>query len=221
MADIVDGVWDEDLSSHVLSGSTGDVLNRILTATEIKSAVVNDTGASKTKIKNTFTETNNDFWTKRSFIFTSGKKKGQIRGIKNYLGLTKEVTIQTPLSFQPADGDIFIIIAARKFLTPDVEELADAVFEEQINEHLTVGSFGYVLNEVNNDLKRVLGLLHENIFIDNPVYDAGNNLTSARVRIYSTAGSVGTSNNVIGTYTITAGTDDIAGKFNTWSQIKT
>jgi len=100
------------------------------------------------------------------------------------------------------------------------EEIADAVLDEQVTDHLTVGSLGYVINEINNDLKRVLGLMHENIFIDEPVYDEGNNLVSARVRIYSDSISIGTSNNVIGTYEITADTNDEPGKFNNWSQVK-
>ena len=217
--DITNGVWSDNLSSYN-SGEAGDILNKILTATEIESAAINDTGASTTKFITTLTQTTNGFWTRASLLFTSGNNKGQIRAIKSYSGGTKEVTIQTPLSFQPIDGDFFIIIAARKFLTPDVLELVDAVFEEQINEHLTVGSFGYTINEINNDLKRVLGLMHHNIFIDNPVYDSGNNLVSARVRIYSAAGSVGTDSNVIGAYEVTADTDGIAGQFNSWKQIE-
>jgi hypothetical protein len=68
-------------------------------------------------------------------------------------------------------------------------------------------------------LKRIIGLVHENIYIDNPVYDGDGNLTSARLRIYSAPGSVGTVNDVIGTYQITAPGDG-AGRFTSWKQIK-
>jgi hypothetical protein len=91
--------------------------------------------------------------------------------------------------------------------------IVDGVFDEDITHHSSANSLGL-------SIQKTLGLLHENIFIDNPVYDDGNNLTSARVRIYSVAGSVGTDVNVIGTYELTADTDDIAGKFNTWAQIE-
>jgi hypothetical protein len=67
--------------------------------------------------------------------------------------------------------------------------------------------------------KRLLGLLHENITIDNPVYDANSNLTGARVRIYSVAGSVGTDNDVLATYAISA-PSSAPGKFITWNQVK-
>ncbi len=75
------------------------------------------------------------------------------------------------------------------------------------------------LTTISADLKRVLGLMHENVYIDNPVFDNNTNLISARIRIYSVAGSVGTGSNVLATYTITAiGTD--AGKFTTWKMVK-
>jgi hypothetical protein len=67
--------------------------------------------------------------------------------------------------------------------------------------------------------KRLLGLLHENISIDEPVYDEHGNLSGARVRIYSEAGSVGTDSDVLASYTITA-PSDAPGQFTTWNQVK-
>jgi hypothetical protein len=99
------------------------------------------------------------------------------------------------------------------------DDITDAVFQEQINEHLDAGSFGYVINEINLDLKRTLGLMHENIFIDETVYDGHGNLQSARVRIYSDSSSVGSDFNVIGTYTITSSSSE-TGKFDQWAQVK-
>ena len=66
---------------------------------------------------------------------------------------------------------------------------------------------------------RTLGLVHHNIYIDNPTYDEHGNMISGRVRIYSDAASVGTNNNVIDTYLITSdGTE--CGKFTYWEQTK-
>jgi len=70
-----------------------------------------------------------------------------------------------------------------------------------------------------SSIDKILGLSHENIYIDNTSYDANGNLTSARVRIYSNAGSVGTDNDVIETYTITAAGSG-QGKFTSWKQVK-
>jgi len=71
----------------------------------------------------------------------------------------------------------------------------------------------------SDDMKRVLGLTHHNIFIDLPTYDDDNNLIGARVRIYSDAASVGTTNNVLTTYVISSDGDG-CGKFTNWKQIE-
>ena len=77
------------------------------------------------------------------------------------------------------------------------------------------------INIDKNLIDRILSLVHENIYIDNPSYDVNSNLVSARVRIYSDGASVGTTSNVIGTYQITADTTGQGpGKFNKWKQIK-
>ena len=51
---------------------------------------------------------------------------------------------------------------------------------------------------------RILGLTQENTYTDTLVYDFNNNPTSARIRLYSVAGSVGTDLNVLATYTVTS-----------------
>jgi len=74
-------------------------------------------------------------------------------------------------------------------------------------------------DELETEVARILGLSHENVYIDTTVYDANDNLTSARLRIYSVAGSVGTGSDVLATYTLTA-VGSGAGKFTTWKQVK-
>jgi len=91
----------------------------------------------------------------------------------------------------------------------DTTDDFNSVYTEQLN----------ISYNISNDLKRLLGLTHENIFIDNPIYDADCNMTSARVRIYSNPASVGTNSDVIGTYQITA-PSTAPGKFTTWSQVR-
>jgi len=83
---------------------------------------------------------------------------------------------------------------------------------------VNTGSFGEIIKNTSDDLKRALGLMHENFYIDNPIYDENNNLVSARVRIHSVNTSVGTDNDVIGTYLITSNSIG-TGKFTSWSQI--
>lgn len=106
------------------------IVDRILAATEVRQASVTDVGATTTKFDTTLTETSDNFWDRMALLFTSGNNKGQMRRIKNYDGTSKEVTLQTPLDVAPTDGDDFIIVTVRAFLTPDIEDLADAVWDE-------------------------------------------------------------------------------------------
>jgi hypothetical protein len=75
------------------------------------------------------------------------------------------------------------------------------------------------LTDIYDKVIRTLGLVHHNLYIDEPVYDDYGNMISARVRIYSDKNSVGTDQNVIETYLITSdGTQ--CGQFSFWSQVK-
>ena len=97
----------------------------------------------------------------------------------------------------------------------DIEKI---VWDANVSQHQNGSSFGQLVKATDDNLKRALGLMHENIYIDNPVYDADNNLVSARIRIYASNTDVGTNNGVLGTYTITSNGSG-PGKFSTWSQI--
>lgn len=88
----------------------------------------------------------------------------------------------------------------------------DDEFNDTYTENLEIGIDKLLID-------KILGLVHQNIYIDNPVYDKMNNLESARIRIYSDNVSVGTDSNVIATYQIEAPSSDF-GKFITWKQVE-
>lgn len=88
-----------------------------------------------------------------------------------------------------------------------------------LDNNTTLVAVSAAVIENQNYLQRIIGLVHENIYIDNPVYDGDNNLTSARLRIYSNPSDVGTTNGIIGTYQITSPGDG-AGRFTIWKQVK-
>jgi len=92
--------------------------------------------------------------------------------------------------------------------TPDY-----AIDEYNVSQEVSVTS------HINSNVKKVLGLVHSNIYMDNPVYDGDNNLVSLRIRIYSDAASVGTSNNVISTYSVTS-VGDGCGMFSSWKSVE-
>lgn len=73
------------------------------------------------------------------------------------------------------------------------------------------------IDTIEEKVSKILGLVHENIVIDNADYDNYDNLVSARLRIYSDPTSIGTENNLLGTYKISAQPNG-AGKFLFWKQ---
>lgn len=93
----------------------------------------------------------------------------------------------------------------------------DNTVDQQTIVLMPMASGGYAddASTSSTDVKRLLGLVHENVYIDTTSYDSHNNLVSARVRIYSDPASVGTGSNIIGTYTIAANGDG-SGKFTYW-----
>jgi len=106
------------------------------------------------------------------------------------------------------------------------EDIADQVWDEQLSDHQLTGSMGEVFSAILTDLITInskvdiiKGLTHENIQIDQTVYDDFNNLEEARLRIYSNAASVGTNTNIIATYKFES-TGTGPGKFDLWRQIK-
>jgi hypothetical protein len=79
--------------------------------------------------------------------------------------------------------------------------------------------YGSDFDTISSDLDRIKGLVHQNMYIDNPTYDADGNLIGARCRIYSDSASVGTPANIIATYEITS--NGIGpGKFSYWQQVE-
>ena len=69
--------------------------------------------------------------------------------------------------------------------TDSLEAIADAL----ANSSNTTNS---LLVSMQADLARVLGLLHRNGIVDNQTYDGQNQLTSARLRVFDSAGNVPT-----------------------------
>jgi len=78
------------------------------------------------------------------------------------------------------------------YITPTSysDEIETILVEEQVAQELS--------------LLRVLGLVQENYRIFNPVYDRGNNMTSALIKIYSSASDVDTDTSPIAQYRVSA-----------------
>lgn len=73
------------------------------------------------------------------------------------------------------------------------------------------------LSGIYEIVRRTLGLVHHNMYIDQATYDEHGNMISARVRIYDDAANVGTNTGVIETYMITSDAQ-ACGQFTFWQQ---
>jgi len=133
-AESADAIWDELFAGHQISGSFGELAYRVLRATEVRRGKVTDTGGTVMKFRTNLTETANGFWDRAGFMFTSGQCMGQIRGIKNYNGSTKEVSVETPFSYAPANNDTFVIVTPRKYLAPNLDDIPPMVRDELATE---------------------------------------------------------------------------------------
>ena len=87
-------------------------------------------------------------------------------------------------------------------LTVDERYRDGALTEGSI--HATVTTIETISNNLIELVKRTLGLIHENHYTDQYVYDENNLVTSCRFRIYSDSVSVGSNDNVIATYIMEA-----------------
>ena len=55
--------------------------------------------------------------------------------------------------------------------------MSKIVLNAQSSNHQEPGSIGEMISSTDDKIKRALGLLHENIYIDLPIYDENNKLT--------------------------------------------
>lgn len=82
----------------------------------------------------------------------------------------------------------------------------------------TIQVFHNDFDSNNIMLQKILGLVQENYFMDNTIYDEDGNLTNARIRTYENSSLVGTDYGVLETYNISVTYDD--GKLLTY-KVKT
>jgi len=67
-------------------------------------------------------------------------------------------------------------------------------------------------------IQRILGLTQENFNVDETIYDTEGNMTSSRIRIYNDGVSVGTANDILAVYNVTA--TYIDNRMETYSVVK-
>lgn len=110
-------------SGSGLSTEEHEWLQRILESSDIKRCTVQDASPTTSKFNTSLVETVNGFWDRAAILFNSGDNKGVIRGVKTYKVANGELTLETPLPYAPETGDEIVMIAARKFLAPDMDRV--------------------------------------------------------------------------------------------------
>ena len=122
----------------------------------------------------------------------------------------KNKTGETALTIDLVGGDIKVANTCVAGVV-EINGTARVIDESAAGcEVINLGLSNAVISETvwsNEKALRVLGLLQENQYLDNTTYTNYNGqklLSSGRIRIYSDAVSVGTSNNVVATYNIIA-----------------
>jgi hypothetical protein len=174
----VDLIWDEAIAGHLTVGTTGRDLalaGGILVDTTI-------TGVpTSTQLQLTAGSTVDDFYNDQKIHITSGTGVGQARIISDYAGATKTLTTDEAFITVPASGDGIVVISDHVHA---VSQIADAVWDEPIEDHDTQGNMGWSMA-----LAVYLGPDGPGIFID-----------SGAANVNTVVGTDGTEANPVSTF---------------------
>lgn len=137
-ATMADAVWDELMAGHVVSGSFGQRLQGLRSATAQAGAAGSITlDASASAI--------DDFYKNAVVLLTGGTGAFQARTIGGYTGATKVATVTPNWGTTPDATSVFVILpvgAIAGATAPTAGEVADAVWDEATAGHVTAGTFG-------------------------------------------------------------------------------
>jgi hypothetical protein len=129
--EIVDGVWDESVSSHNVAGTFGKAVK------QLKEGIISTDGtvtfgSTVTEIATDLTSLEPDFYADMTIAFTSGANAGQSRVITAYSQVTNTITVDEPLSSTPSFTDEFIILTAH---VHSVSQLVDGVWLKDLDDY--------------------------------------------------------------------------------------
>ena len=120
---------------------------------------------------------------------------------------------------QPVQAISFATDGGGGTATIDYQQVTDAVWNAPLASYVSSGSFGKLLQDQGINIMKVLGLVHQNIQIDQTQYDQDGNLISARIRLWEEGANVGSDIvTPLATYIMSCGSNG-AGKFTYWKQV--
>jgi hypothetical protein len=137
---VADQVWDEALSGHVAAGSAGSGSYIIRSNTAQAGDATHITlDASASAV--------DDFYNSQQLSIVSGTGVGQGRIISDYVGSTKIAAVAT-WGTNPDATSVFVIEPFGSIpgaSAPTAAEVADAVLDEALVDHVTSGSLGQMI----------------------------------------------------------------------------
>jgi hypothetical protein len=111
-AALVDLIWDEPLTgaTHNVATSSGKRLRQTTAFQQIESTVV-DASATTTTFVTGLDSAVDNFYNDSMLVFTDGALAGQVRSIVDYVGATKTIVLEEPLTSVPVNGVAFTIVS--------------------------------------------------------------------------------------------------------------
>jgi hypothetical protein len=111
-AALVDLIWDEPLTgaTHNVATSSGKRLRQSTAFQQIDSTVI-DASATTTTFVTGLDSAVDDFYNDSMLVFTDGALAGQVRSIVDYVGATKTIVLEEPLTSAPVNGVAFTIVS--------------------------------------------------------------------------------------------------------------
>jgi hypothetical protein len=138
----VDAIWDEATADHTTSGSFGEEVQKH------KNVLVDTTIASVTS-QTVFTlaagSNVDDTYNDQAIVLSDASNSNypSVRQVNDYVGSTKQVTIDSAPDFTIVSGDgIRIFVTAPGTTAPTAAQVADAVWDEATADHTTSGTYG-------------------------------------------------------------------------------
>lgn len=109
-------------------------------------------GSTSTSILTDATEAN-DFWNDQVIVVRDSTGQVVARNVADYNNANGEFIPSSPFPFTPANGDsVFIISRNAASTAPTASEVADAVWDETLADHLTAGSTGEALSRAGSQI---------------------------------------------------------------------
>jgi hypothetical protein len=111
-AALVDLIWDEPLTkaTHNVATSSGKRLRQTNAFQQIDSTVI-DASATTTTFATDLDSAVDNFYNDSMLVFTDGALVGQVRSIVDYVGATKTIVLEEPLTSAPVNGVAFTIVS--------------------------------------------------------------------------------------------------------------